>query len=73
MLWRSIKIASWGDSNRSPQHMILWRTKGNYTKHFIESGLLKMFNGHGDVPVMNSNTTIVMFDNSGGHTELKIA
>ena len=29
-----------GDSNRSPQHMILWGTNGNYTKNILEYGQL---------------------------------
>ena len=28
------------DSNRKPQHMILWRTYDNYAKNLFESGLL---------------------------------
>ena len=32
-----------GDSNRSPQHMILWITNDNYAKNLLESGLLLRF------------------------------
>ena len=41
-----------GDSNRSPQHVILWRTSGNYAKSSFYSGLLERFHGYGGVHVM---------------------
>ena len=38
-------------SNRYPQHMILWRTDGNYEQKLLLSGRLKSFHGYGDADV----------------------
>ena len=56
MLWCSIRIARGGDSNRQPQHTILWRTSGNYEKkNLLFWSTIKhlIFNGYGGVYVMS--------------------
>ena len=51
MLWLSIRIAS---ANKSPKHIILWRTSGNYATNSFYSGLLYRFHGYGGADVMRS-------------------
>ena len=45
-----------GDSNKWPKHMILWRTNIMVITqdNLLESGLLKMFYGYGDVHIMGA-------------------